>query len=83
MIDTIRKIICLALSSVLFMSTVLAHAALPPRVTNLASVTAGLSTPLRIAADGAGNYYLSDPRGGGILKYNQSWNLIQTITASP
>lgn len=82
MIDTIRKTICLTLSSVLLMSTVLAHAALPPRVTNLASVTAGLSTPLRIAADGAGNYYLSDPRGGGILKYNQSWNLIQTMVST-
>lgn len=82
MIDTFRKTFFLTLFSVMLMSTISAHAALPPRVTNLASVTAGLSTPLRIAADGAGNYYLSDPRGGGILKYNQSWNLIQTIVSA-
>ena len=77
--NSFRLIACLVLFLPLFTASV--HGALPPRISNLPSVTAGLSTPLRIAADSAGNYYLSDPRGGGILKYDESWNLIQTMTA--
>lgn len=84
MIVIVKKHIGLMVCVVLLLPllAVSAHGALPPRITNLASVTAGLSTPLRIAADSAGNYYLSDPRSGGILKYDGSWNLIRTITAA-
>ncbi len=56
-----------------------AFAATAPLVSILGTVTAGISTPLRIATDQFGNFYLTDPRGGGVLKYNASGSLVATV----
>ena len=54
--------------------------AVAPLVSALPPVTGGVSTPVRLAADSSGNTYVSDPRGGGILTFDSSGNLLQTIT---
>lgn len=46
-----------------------ASAAIAPDVTSLTSIAAALSTPVRLASDSAGSLYVSDPRGGGIVKF--------------
>lgn len=70
---TIRAI-CLATSVLLGLATYtdITHAATAPVVTTLSSITEGLSTPVRVAKDQLGNFYVTDPRGGGILKYSNS-----------
>ncbi|KAF0218942.1 MAG: hypothetical protein FD174_2458 [Geobacteraceae bacterium] len=77
---TVRMIISgrLPLIYVAFIAST-SFAAVPPTVTTLNPVTEGISTPLKVAADSTGNYYLTDPRGGGILKYNQSCELTKVI----
>jgi hypothetical protein len=57
-----------------------AHSAAAPLVSALSSVTNGVSTPVRLATDSSGNIYVTDPRGGGILKYDSDGNLLQTIS---
>jgi len=52
----------------------------PPSVTTLAPLTAQMSTPVRIAADAAGNIYVTDPRAGGVLKFSSSGRHLLTIT---
>lgn len=42
-------------------------------------IKTGISAPIKIATDRFGNFYLTDPRGGGILKYNSSGSLIATL----
>lgn len=59
-----------------------AHCSIPPVVSPLASITEGTSTPVRLAADSLGNIYVADPRGGGILKYNNSGKLQKTIATT-
>lgn len=54
-------------------------AATVPQVTILPSIVDGVKTPVRLAEDAAGNLYLTDPRGGGILKYNGSGKLLQAF----
>lgn len=48
------------------------YAATAPQVTILKPVTEKIGTPLRSVFDAQGNYYVSDPRSGGVLKYNSS-----------
>jgi len=60
----------------------LAHAAQSPVVTTLSAITEGVSTPVRTASDLSGNIYVTDPRGGGILKYNHAGRLQQKIAVS-
>jgi hypothetical protein len=59
-----------------------AYCAVAPVVSTLSSITEGVVTPVRTASDRAGNIYVTDPRGGGILKYNSAGNLLQKIGAS-
>lgn len=63
----------------------LARAATAPMVTTLFSITEGVSTPVRAATDQLGNFYVTDPRGGGILVYNNAGRLLRKIPlpASP
>ena len=62
--------ICLTLP-VISMASV-SYAATAPVVTTLKPVTEKLGTPLRVVFDPLGNYFVSDPRSGGVLKYNTS-----------
>jgi sugar lactone lactonase YvrE len=88
-----RKIImdhCTKIISILGLSIIIilgtapfptkAHSATAPLVSALSSVTAGASTPVRLATDSSGSIYVTDPRGGGILKYDSAGNLLQTIS---
>jgi len=56
-----------------------AQSALAPQVSTLSTLSEGTSTPVRLAADQLGNIYVADPRGGGILKYNNVGKLQKTI----
>lgn len=58
------------------------YGAVAPLVSALPSVKSGISTPVRLAEDSTGNIYVTDPRGGGILKYDSAGNLLQTISTS-
>ncbi|GEM_PF-1127792 len=57
-----------------------AIAATPPEATFLSRITQGLKTPVRLAIDPFDNIIVADPRGGGILKFN---NLGQLLTRFP
>jgi hypothetical protein len=57
--------------------------AVSPAVSNLTSVVDGTGTPVRILADGSGNFYVSDNRGGGVLKYDLNGKLLKIYTAVP
>lgn len=57
----------------------LAHAAQSPVVSTLSAIAEGVSTPVRSAADQFGNVYVTDPRGGGVLKYDHAGKLLQKI----
>jgi hypothetical protein len=65
---TIRKLVLAVLMVVAWVGGVPA-ATPPPQVTPLSPVVEGLRAPVRIAADGAGNLYVTDPRGGGIVRF--------------
>ena len=51
-----------------------------PVISYLPSVVDGTSTPVRILADSSGNYYVSDPRGGGVLKFNRNGQLLRSFS---
>jgi hypothetical protein len=72
----------LLLSYWLMTMTSKAYSAVAPVISTLSSITEGASTPVRIAADLSGNLYVTDPRGGGILKYNSAGNLLQKISTT-
>lgn len=61
----------------------LARAAAAPLVQVLEPVSAGVSTPLRIASDRAGTLYLTDPRAGGVLKFTSSGLPVATFLVAP
>jgi hypothetical protein len=81
--NTIRAI-CLITSLLLGLATSidLSHAATAPIVTTLSAITEGLSTPVRVAEDQLGNFYVTDPRGGGVLKYSNSGKLKNKIAVA-
>jgi len=54
-------------------------AATIPVVTPLPVFKEGAVTPTRIAEDGLGNFYVTDPHAEGILKYDSVGNLLQKI----
>jgi uncharacterized protein YfaP (DUF2135 family) len=59
-----------------------AHSSVAPVVSTLSAITEGSVTPVRLAADQSGNIYVTDPRGGGVLKYNSAGNLLQRISTT-
>jgi hypothetical protein len=54
-------------------------AAIAPDVTSLTSISSALSTPVRLAADSSGGLYVSDPRGGGIVRFASDGSHAATI----
>lgn len=60
----------------------LCAAASAPRVNVLPPISTGISIPLRLAEDLAGNFYLTDPRSGGVLKFNSSGLQVATFTVA-
>jgi len=75
-----KTISVLGLALSVFLCTIPVHGAVAPLVSSLPPVTDGVSTPVRLATDSSGNIYVTDPRGGGILKYDGAGNLLQTIS---
>lgn len=59
-----------------------AHGASIPVVSTLSAITEAVSTPVRLASDQFGNIYVTDPRGGGIHRYNSAGKLQQAITTT-
>lgn len=51
-----------------------------PQVQILAPIRTGVLTPVRIAQDQAGNFYLTDPKAGGVLKFDKTGLLTATFT---
>lgn len=54
-------------------------AATAPLVTVLPPITTWVSIPLRLAEDHSGNIYLTDPRSGGVVKYNNAGQQLATF----
>ncbi|GAM07813.1 E3 ubiquitin-protein ligase TRIM71 [Geobacter sp. OR-1] len=54
-------------------------AAASPAVDNLPAVTSHVSSPVRLAVDQFMHIYLTDPRGGGINKYDRTGKWIAAI----
>jgi hypothetical protein len=46
------------------------YAATSPAVTVLSPITQGMRAPVSVAVDTAGNIFVTDPRNGGVLKFN-------------
>ena len=78
MLTRLRKLITSAviLSTVPALSlTTAVYGATAPVVTVLKPVTENVSSPLRLVFDGQGNYYVTDPRRGGVSTFNSSGQL--------
>jgi hypothetical protein len=61
-----------------------AMSATAPLVSNLTAVVDGTSTPVQILTDptgNLGNFYVSDPRGSGVLQYDRNGKLLKKYTA--
>lgn len=69
---------CLALCVSYFATN--AQSASAPIVSNLPPIVDGASTPVRILVDASGNYFVSDPRGGGIVKYDRNGKRLNVFT---
>jgi NHL repeat len=54
-------------------------AATAPVVSTLSSIKAGVSTPVRLAIDQWGDIYVTDPRGGGLNRFNNAGRLQKSI----
>ena len=57
-------------------------AAVAPKISTQTPVKRGMVAPVRIAMDASGNYYVTDPRSRGVLKYNPYGRLVKTITTA-
>lgn len=68
------------LTVVLHINLLAAAAATAPLVQVLAPIITGVATPVRIAEDKSGNFYLTDPKAGGVLKFDKSGQLVTTFT---
>jgi len=51
--------------------------AVPPAITLPGDISSGIQSPVRIAMDSSGNYYVTDPKAGGILKYGNTGMFIR------
>ena len=70
------------LVSLLVVVTDHAAAAVMPAVSTLGQVTEGLCDPVRIGTGSGGVLYVTDPRGGGVLKFSGSGKLLQILTTA-
>ena len=76
----IRKLFTSGVLKQLFFCVLTTHAASAiqaPQVTIQPAVKEGVSTPVRMATDQSGNFYVADPRGGGILKFDVLGRLVK------
>ncbi|MBT0652307.1 NHL repeat-containing protein [Geomobilimonas luticola] len=59
--------------------TTAAHGATVPVVTVLPPVAENVGSPLRLVFDSKGNFYVTDPRKGGVSKFNSTGQLIGVL----
>jgi len=72
--------IAISLAVLVTLSASNSFAASTPVVTVLTPpVTKGLASPLRVAIDSKGDFYVSDPRIGGVSKFNSSGQSIMVL----
>ena len=75
-----RKIVTsAALLVFLIVAPVTAFAVSAPFVKTLAPVTNGIKSPVRVAVDGKGGFYVSDPKAGTVMQYKLDGTLLATI----
>lgn len=81
-----KVVIAIALVAFLLLGyspiTDIAWSAVAPVVSNLPPVVQGISTPVRLVTDKLnGDIYVTDQRGGGILRFNSAGKLLNMFTA--
>ncbi len=82
MVRRIQKFACLSIAMVLaavISRPVSVFAATTPVVKILNPVSQGLRAPVSAALDSAGNYYVADPRNGGVVKFSPYGALLKII----
>lgn len=72
----------LLLIAACFLAPTAGNASSAPLVNLLNPITTGVSVPLRLAEDRTGNFYLTDPRSGGVLKFNSVGLQMATFTVA-
>lgn len=77
-----KKLVFLYSILALLIAPLAAHAASAPAVTAVGVIGEGIVSPVRMALDSAGTLFVSDPRGGGILKYLSGTTVPQTISTT-
>ncbi len=50
-----------------------------PMVSSLSAISDGARTPVRLSIDQWGDIYVTDPRGGGVNRYNNAGKLLKSI----
>ncbi|RII28322.1 MAG: hypothetical protein CXR31_00005, partial [Geobacter sp.] len=73
------EIIVFSLAVLVISLTNVSFAATAPVVTVLPPVTKSVKSPIRVVLDQQGNYYVTDPRAGGVSKINTYGRLMKTI----
>jgi hypothetical protein len=58
------------------------YAATSPAVTVLSPITQGMRAPVSVAVDTAGNIFVTDPRNGGVLKFDSYGKLVRKIATA-
>ena len=85
MIHSTRNLLAIIVVS-LFVAVIslpgITSAAVAPKISTQTPVKRGMVAPVRIAMDASGNYYVTDPRSRGVLKYNPYGRLVKTITTA-
>lgn len=72
----LKKYLRAALLAFLLLVPVASFAVPVPLVKTLAPVTSGIKSPVRVVADGAGGFYVTDPKAGAILHYKLDGTLL-------
>lgn len=82
MIHSTRNLLALLVVS-LFVAVIslpgITSAAVAPKISTLTPVKRDMVAPVRIAMDSSGNYYVTDPRSRGVLKFNAYGRLVKTL----
>lgn len=83
MIHSTRNLLAILVVSlfvaVISLPGITSAATVAPKISTLTPVKRGMVAPVRIAMDSSGNYYVTDPRSRGILKFNTYGRLVTTI----
>lgn len=83
MIHSTRNLLAILVVSlfvaVISLPGITSAATVAPKISTLTPVKRNMVAPVRIATDSSGNYYVTDPRSRGVLKFNRYGRLVATI----